>query len=66
MPTNYTIGFALGYAGACLILAVISHLILMPFGYGYIGSELMTAYCVWTTVLNWEVVVDAYNNQMPQ
>ena len=56
----YTVGFVVGYAGAWALLVAIAHLILMPFGYGYVGSELMGAYCLWCTIRQWDEVLDEY------
>ena len=60
LSNYYTFGFIVGYTGAWLLLVAIAHLILMPFGYGYVGSELMGAYCLWSTIRQWDIVLDEY------
>ena len=50
------LGFCVGYFGAAMIPVVIAYLLLMPFGYGYVGAELVAAYFVWTTINQWEMV----------
>lgn len=61
LANYYTFGFIFGYVASFLLLAAIAHLILMPFGYGYVGSELMIAYATWCTIDQWDAVLDHYN-----
>ena len=62
----YTLGFTIGYGGSAMLLIALITLVFMPFGYGYIGTELGTAYVAWTTAYNWDNVVAAYEANLPR
>lgn len=48
--------YAAGYSVTWLFATAIGYLVLMPFGYGYIGAELVFAYMAWATIYRWELV----------
>ena len=54
--TSIIIGFTIGYFGFFAIVAAVAYLVLMPFGYGYVGAELVGAYSAWCTINQWETV----------
>lgn len=60
------LGFTVGYLGAALLLMLAAYLVLMPFGYGYIGAELAAAYYAWCTIQQWEMVNDRLTNMLEQ
>ena len=62
----YTLGFTIGYGGSMLLFIALITLVFMPFGYGYIGTELASAYMAWTTAYNWETVVATYQANLPR
>lgn len=60
------LGFTVGYLGAALLLMLAAYLVLMPFGYGYIGAELAAAYYAWCTIQQWDAVNDRLTNMLEQ
>jgi len=52
---NYAIfGYVVGYLTTASLLCLVSFLVFLPFGIGYIGAELMGAFMTWATIQQWD------------
>ena len=56
-------GFTVGSLGMAALMAGICYLVLMPFGYGYVGAELAAGWYAWQTAYRWEFI-NAYLAEM--
>ena len=55
--------FTVGYLGMAALVAGICYVLLMPFGYGYVGAELAAGWYAWQTAYRWEFI-NAYLAEM--
>ena len=66
MKTSYTIGYTFGFGMSILIVVALGWLLLMPFGYGYIGAELLAAYTAWSVIHGWDRVIAHYQSGLDE
>ena len=49
-----------GYVLAITVFTALAYLLLMPFGYGYLGAELCTGYLLWSTAYRWDHINEQF------
>jgi len=66
MKTACTLGYIFGFSVSFLIVVALGWLFLMPFGYGYIGAELLSAYTAWCVIHGWDNVIAHYQASLDE
>ena len=49
---------------ALALPVAVAYFLLQPFGYGYVGAELATAYFAWCTIDRWDIVNESLTTML--